>query len=358
MSPTISWTSDRASGSLFVEEVMTAGMTAMAMCAVIAWVIQDVDWDQATRRREGQQMENVAGKTAFVTGGASGIGLGIAKVFAKYGVKVIIVDIRQDALDEAMAYFNERQLPAHPIKLDVTDRVAYAKAADEAEEVFGKIHLLVNNAGVGGGGPVQKMTYKDWDYVMGVNLGSVINGVVTFLPRILKHGEGGHIVSTSSTNGIAATGVSIGYCTSKFAVAGMMEALATELQNTSIGVSVLVPGPTMTNLGRTSSENRPDRLRNEGETAPPGPLRPRDPVVWMDPEETGERVVRGIRNNDLFIMTHPEFKAAYDARHQAIIRSCPDEPRNDKRWEIIKDYGTVIYNDIYDRQKQVGPPDW
>jgi hypothetical protein len=69
-------------------------------------------------------------------------------------------------------------------------------------------------------------------------------------------------------------------------------------------------------------------------------------------------VVRGIRNNDLFIMTHPEFKAAYDARHQAIMRSCPDEPRNDRRWEIIKDYGTVIYNDIYDRQKQVGPPDW
>ena len=303
-------------------------------------------------------MDSLEGKTAFITGGASGIGLGIAKAFAKHGVRVSLADMRQDALDEAMTYFREKQLPAHTIKLDVTDRVAYAKAADEAEEVFGNIHILINNAGVGGGGPVLKMTYKDWDYVMGVNLGGVINGLVTLLPRILKHGESGHIVSTSSTNGIAATGVSIGYCTSKFAVAGMMEALATELQNTKVGVSVLVPGPTMTNLGKSSSENRPTRLRNEGEAVPPGPQRPRDPVVWMDPLETGERVIRGIKNNDLFIMTHPEFKAAYVARHEAIIRACPDEPRNEKRWEIIKNYGTVIYNDIYDKQKRVGPPDW
>jgi len=295
---------------------------------------------------------------AFITGGAGGIGLGIAKTLAKYGVKVTIVDLRQDALDAAMTYFRERKLPAHSIRLDVTDRAAYAKAADEAEAVFGRIHILVNNAGVGGGGPAPQVTFKDWDYVMGVNVGGVINGLVTVLPRILKHGEGGHIVSTSSTNGIAATGVSITYCTSKFAVAGMMEALATELQTTNVGVSVLVPGPTMTDLGKTSRENRPDRLRNDAEIAPPGPQRPRDPVVWMDPLETGERVVRGIRNNDLFIMTHPEFKAGYSARHEAIMRACPNEPPNEKRWEILKTYGTVIYNDIYDKQKQVGPPDW
>ena len=303
-------------------------------------------------------MRTLEGKTAFVTGGASGIGLGIAKAFGKYGMKLIIADMRQATLDEAAAYFRGRDVPVHPIKLDVTDRAAYARAADEAEAVFGKIHVLVNNAGVGGGGPMQKVTYKDWDYVMGVNVGGVINGLVTVLPRILKHGEGGHIVSTSSTNGIAATGVSITYCTSKFAVAGMMEALATELQNTNVGVSVLVPGPTMTDLGKSSSENRPAHLRNESQPPPPGPQRPRDPVVWMDPTETGERVVRGIKNNDLFIMTHPEFKAGYSARHQAIMRSCPDEPPNEKRWEIIKNYGTVIYNDIYDKQRQVAPPDW
>ncbi len=304
-------------------------------------------------------MKDLTGKVAFVTGGASGIGLGIARAFVKYGMKVVIADMRQDALDKAMASFKGPGQQVHPVLLNVTDRAAYAKAADEAEAVFGKVHVLVSNAGVGGGGPVLSQTYRDWDYVMGVNVGGAINGLVTFLPRILKHGEPGHIVATSSTNGIAATGVSITYCTSKFAVAGMMEALATELQNTSVGVSVLVPGPTLTDLGKSSAENRPAQLRNPAAAPPPsGPQRPRDPVVWMDPLETGERVVRAIRNNDLFIMTHPEFKAGYEARHKAIVRACPDEPPNQARWDIIKNFGTVIYNDIYDKQRQVGPPDW
>jgi NAD(P)-dependent dehydrogenase (short-subunit alcohol dehydrogenase family) len=313
-------------------------------------------------------MKDLKGKVAFITGGASGIGLGIAKACARHGMKVVIVDKRQKALDEAMAYFKEKKLPVHPIQLDVTDREAYAKAADEAEKVFGKIHVLVNNAGVGSGGPIQMTTFKDWDYSVSVNLGGVINGVVTILPRILKHGEGGHIVSTSSTNGIAATGVSVPYCTTKFAVAGMMEALATELQDKGIGASVLIAGPNMTNLGQSSFENRPEHLRNEGETWPPkpppgAPNRPRRSpeemmTAFIDPAETGERVVRGIRNNDLFIHTHPEFKEGYIARHDAIIRAIPEEPRNQKRYDIISTFGTVFYNDIYDKQKPVGPPDW
>ncbi len=313
-------------------------------------------------------MKDLRGKVAFITGGASGIGLGIAKACAKYGMKVVIADKRQDALDEAMAYFKEKKLPVHPIKLDVTDREAYARAADEAEKVFGKIHVLVNNAGVGGGGPIESLTYKDWDYVVGVNLGGVINGVMTILPRILKHGEGGHIVSTSSTLGIAAGGNMITYCTTKAAVSAMMEALATDLQDKNIGVSVLFPGPTRGNLGKSSWENRPAHLRNEGETWPPKPPSgtpqrpPRPPehmdIVAMDPVETGERVIRGIRRNDLFIHTHPEFREGYIARHDAIIRAIPDEPRNEKRFKIISTFGTIYHNDIYDKQQPVGPPDW
>jgi NAD(P)-dependent dehydrogenase (short-subunit alcohol dehydrogenase family) len=315
-------------------------------------------------------MKDLEGKTAFITGGASGIGLGIAKACARYGMKVVIADKRQHALDEAIAYFKEKGLPVHPVNLDVTDRDAYARAADEAEAVFQKIHVLVNNAGVGTtGGTAEKVTYKDWDYGVGVNLGGVINGVVTVLPRILKHGEGGHIVSTSSTQGIAAAGGNICYCTTKFAVAGMMEALATDLQDKNIGVSVLFPGPTMGNLGQSSFENRPAHLRNEGETWPPQPpqpgrdVQPRRPieevrVAFMDPVETGERVVRAIRNNDLFIHTHPEFREGYIARHNAIIRAIPDEPRNEKRFEIISSFGTIYCNDIYDKQQPVGPPDW
>jgi NAD(P)-dependent dehydrogenase (short-subunit alcohol dehydrogenase family) len=152
-------------------------------------------------------MKNFAGKVLFITGGASGAGLGQAKVFSEAGCKVVIADIRQDHLDEAMAYFKEKGLPAHPIKLDVTDRVAYVAAADEAEKVFGKIHVLVSNAGVGsGGGPVENLTYKDWDYSMGVNVGGTINSVMTIVPRILKHSEGGHIVATSSTCGLIGSG--------------------------------------------------------------------------------------------------------------------------------------------------------
>ncbi|MBN1190305.1 MAG: SDR family NAD(P)-dependent oxidoreductase [Dehalococcoidales bacterium] len=308
-------------------------------------------------------MENISGKVAFITGGASGIGLGIAMACVKYGMKVVIADSRQDALDEAMAYFRKTEQPVHPIRLDVTDRAAYARAADEAESVFEKIHVLVNNAGVSCPGLVQDLTYKDWDFGLSVNLGGVINGIVTILPRILKHGEGGHIVSTSSTGGLSAMGGHIIYCTAKYAVAGMMETIATDLQDKGIGVSVLIPGLTDTNLNESTIANRPPHLRNEGEPWPPPPpaSKRRTPLgkeAFMTPEETGERVVRGIRNNDLFIITHPEWKAGFNARNEAIMRAVPDEPRNQKRWDIVMTFGSVIYNDIYDKQKQVGPPDW
>jgi NAD(P)-dependent dehydrogenase (short-subunit alcohol dehydrogenase family) len=311
-------------------------------------------------------MKDFKGKNAFITGGASGIGLGIAKAFVKYGMKVIIADSRQHALDEAMTYFKDRQYPAHPIKFNVTDREAYVRAAEEAEKVFGNIHVLVSNAGVGINGTIDRITYKDWDYSMNVNVGGAINSIMTIVPRMLKHGEGGHIVATSSTCGFIGSSNMTIYCTTKFAINGMMECVATELQDKHIGVSILIPGTTNTNLGQSSFENRPEHLRNEGDTWPPKPPpgqegRPRRPPaidILMDPVETGERVVRGIRNNDLYIHTHPEWKDGYISRHNAIIRAIPEEPRNEKRWEVVKNFGTIIYNDIYDKQQPVGPPDW
>jgi NAD(P)-dependent dehydrogenase (short-subunit alcohol dehydrogenase family) len=305
-------------------------------------------------------MENVEGKVAFVTGGASGIGLGIAKVFAANGMKVIIADTRQDALDEAMAYFQANKLPVHAIRLDVTDREAFVRAADEAEKVFGKIHVLINNAGVGaGGGPILTTTYKDWDFGLSINVGGVVNGITTILPRILKHGEGGHIVSTSSTAGLCAVAGCVVYNTSKYAVAGMMETIATDLQGTNVGASVLFPGPVTTNLGISTQINRPAHLRNEAQerpTPPPGGQRPpMDQSVFMDPLEMGERVLRGIKRNDLFINTHPEFKAGYAVRGEAILRSMPDEPLNTRRHEVIKSFGTLVYNPIYEKQTTPGP---
>jgi NAD(P)-dependent dehydrogenase (short-subunit alcohol dehydrogenase family) len=312
-------------------------------------------------------MEHIEGKVAFITGGASGMGLGMAQVFARNGMKVVIADIRQEALDEAMASFKDTNLAVHPVKLDVTDRQNWAEAADEAERVFGKVHVLVNNAGVGVVGPMQKATYDDWDFVMGVCLGGVINGVQTFVPRMLAHGEGGHIVNNSSQSGAFASGQAGLYITAKMGVAGLSEALASDLQNDDIGVSVYFPGPVSTNLGVSTQAVRPQTLADSGykgpRVPPPqlnGQPRPNfDPAllreVFMSPEEVGERVLRGIRRNDLFIFSHPEFREGMQARHDAIMRAIPDEPVNEQRKAVLSTFGTLLYNPIYERQTTPGP---
>jgi short-subunit dehydrogenase len=181
------------------------------------------------------------------------------------------------------------------------------------------------------------------------------------LPYILKHGEGGHVCATASTLGLAAAADNIPYCTTKFAITGMMEALATELQDKNVGVSVVFPGPTTSDLGISSTENRPANLRTGDDIWPPRPAKnsPNAAMmntdIFMDPLEAGERVVRGIKNNDLFIHTHAEFRDGFMARHNAIIRAIPNEPINQKRWEAMKNFGTIYYNPIYDKQKPVGP---
>ena len=149
-------------------------------------------------------MKDLAGKVAFITGGGSGVALGQAKAFAAHGMKIVIADIRQDHLDSALAWFREKNLPVHGIRLDITDRKAYAAAADEAEKAMGPVQLLCNTAGVSQFGPVQQATYDDWDWQMSVNLGGMINGIQTFIPRMLKHGLGAHIVNTASMAGIPA----------------------------------------------------------------------------------------------------------------------------------------------------------
>src|SRR5712672_1806961 len=159
-------------------------------------------------------MKNLPGKTAFVTGGASGIGLGIAKALLGAGMNVVIADIREDHLTAATLELG-RDEHVLALKLDVTDRRAYARAADAAEARFGKIHLLCNNAGIAVVGPAELATYADWDWVLGVNLGGTLNGIVTILPRMMKHGEGGHIVNTASMSGLVPHAGATIYGTSK-----------------------------------------------------------------------------------------------------------------------------------------------
>ena len=274
-------------------------------------------------------MKEVRGKTAFVTGGGSGIGLGIAGAFVNAGMKVVLADLRQDHLDAALGEFRERGQgqSVHGIRLDVTDRAAMAAAADETERVFGKLHVLVNNAGVGIQGPFKGITYADWDFGLAVNLGGVVNGLQTFLPRIRAHGEGGHVVSTASLAALVPMPAQfVTYVAAKAAVVRISECIREELAQENIGVSVLCPGPIRTNIHEVA-RNRPaafgvgDAFRateQAGGTKVPFPS-------MMEPAEVGALVLNAIRNDQLYIITHGEWRPMGEARHAAIIAAMPEK---------------------------------
>jgi NAD(P)-dependent dehydrogenase (short-subunit alcohol dehydrogenase family) len=277
-------------------------------------------------------MKDVAGKVAFITGGDSGIGLGIARAFTDAGMKVAITYRTKSHLDEAMTYLKSAGDRVHAIELDVTDRAGFEKAAVETLKIFNKVHVLVNNAGVGVIGGLSIATYDDWDWAMGVNVTGVFNGVRTFLPRIQAHGEGGQVVATSSLAGLLGHGPAGVYTASKFAVVGMMEALRNELDGTNIGVSVFCPGIVNTNIGK-SNRNRPASLSDSGFKPDPKMMARmqeamkdmRGPPPGMDALEAGQRVLRGVRNNDLYILTTPEFEDEFRARGEAVVASLPTD---------------------------------
>ncbi|ODU69510.1 MAG: short-chain dehydrogenase [Novosphingobium sp. SCN 66-18] len=262
-------------------------------------------------------MQNLPGKTAFITGGASGIGLGIAKALLGAGMNVTIADIRQDHLDSAVAELagGDRVLA---VKLDVTDRADFAAAADAAEAKFGKIHILCNNAGVAVVGPTDLATFADWDWVMNVNLGGTINGVVTILPRILAHGEGGHIVNTASMSALVPVGGTTIYSTGKAAVTAMMECMRPELEPRGVICSAFCPGAVQSNIA-DAGKTRPADLAETGyaeadkRRAAGGNFM----HLYQTKEEVGERVLRGILNDELYILTHSEFLVGVRERGEA-----------------------------------------
>ena len=291
-------------------------------------------------------MQNVEGKVAFITGGASGIGLGIAKAFVNAGMKVVIADIREDRMKGAIADFRRqgKGQNVHALKLDVTDRKAFAEAADEAERVFGKVHVLCNNAGVGLLGSIKLAKFDDWDWGISLLIGGVVNGIQIFLPRILKHGEGGHIVTTSSMGGALPLSGSPIYSTAKAGVMAMCESLRGDLAADNIGVSAFIPGPVATNIREVGSL-RPSRYADSGYKELEKELAHREDFPYsMSIEECGERVLRGVRRNDLFIFTHREFKEGVEERMQAMLASFPDEEINQAR---AKEITFLTSNPIY-----------
>lgn len=271
-------------------------------------------------------MKNLQDKVAFITGGASGIGLGIARAFISAGLKVVLADLRQDHIDKALAGFREKgQLQrVHAIRLDVTDRTAMAAAADESERVFGNVHVLVNNAGVGIQGPFKGITYADWDFGLAVNLGGLINGLQTFLPRFRAHGEGAHIVNTSSLQALVPMPSNfVIYQATKTAILAISECIQPDLKQENIGVTVLCPGPIKTNIHEVSKTRPPQFTVGEAFREAEASSAAYQLPGMMEPEEVGALVLKAVQNDVLYAITHGEWRSAAEALHAARMAAMP-----------------------------------
>jgi NADP-dependent 3-hydroxy acid dehydrogenase YdfG len=291
-------------------------------------------------------MKELKGKTAFVTGGSSGIGLGIVKVLAAEGMKVAFSYRRQDHLDQTMAYFRNRPGEVvHPIKVDVTDRPGMVAAKAEIEGVHGPVQVLINNAGVGIHGLMERATFSDWDWVMSVNVGGVVNSLITFLPGMISSGREAHIVNVASMGGIAALG-SVGlYTTTKYAVVGLSESLRTDMIGRNVGVSVYCPGTVKSNIGE-GGRMRHEQFKDSG-YPPPQPLEPGETSFMdlaMEAVEAGGHVLRGIKENQLFIISHAEYRDVLRARHAKIEASITGEAVDEVRAESVR---FILSNAIY-----------
>lgn len=267
-------------------------------------------------------MEDLTGKVAFITGGASGIGLGMARAFLAEGMKVALADWNEQHIAQAKEQLAGNNA-AHFIKCNVADRANLRAAADETLEAFGKIHVLANNAGVNGGGTAASEDFDGWDRALAINLGGVINGTKIIVPIIHAQGEGGHVVNTSSMAGVVPLPGLAAYSTAKYAVRGFSESLRMQLAPKGIGVSCLFPGATRTALVPLP-EDDPENIKEEGA---PTFLK----ELWgamrdaIDPLETGGMVVEAIKANRFYIFTNREFLGEVKQRHREIEDAFPQQ---------------------------------
>jgi len=251
-------------------------------------------------------MKDFAGKVAFITGGASGIGLAQAKRLTERGVKVVIADFSQAHLDEAMAYFKDKDAQVHAIRLDVTDRQGFAAAADETERVFGTPDLLLLTAGVNVFGPVEASTYDDFDWVMGVCFGGVVNGCVTFVPRMIKAGKGGHIATTVSYGAFGPGPVTAPYAAAKSAALNLMESYRVGLASYGIGVCAICPANVSTNIYQSALEGRPEKYGKTGYNVTQQTQRAVESFnrQGMDPLEIADWTIRAIEDGRFLVVPY------------------------------------------------------
>jgi len=262
-------------------------------------------------------VQDFAGKVAVVTGAASGIGLGLARTFTRAGMAVAMCDIRGERLQTAaheVAGLGQGRVIA--VEADVASHDSVEQAAQRIEREFGKIHLVCNNAGVVLRGMLmEKIDDATWNWLLGVNLYGVIHGIQAFVPRIRAHGEGGHIVNTASMAGLQVGDRQTGaYAASKFAVVALSEALARDLKDTNIGVSVLAPAAVQTEIYTSSAQHR-------GDLGGPNAFAqtPEDIAKGLEPDDVGRRVLDGIRAGQFYLITHPETRAWIERRHAGIM---------------------------------------
>ena len=265
-------------------------------------------------------MEQLEGKVVVVTGGASGIGLAVAHRFATEGARLVLADIEAPALEAAAASF-PTGAEVVTVVTDVSQADQVDALRDRAIDAFGSVHVVCNNAGVGGGGPMQDLTLGDWDWVLGVNLWGVIHGVRTFLPLLLEQGEG-HIVNTASVAGLYSAPFMGPYNVSKYGVVSLSETLAVELAmaESPVGVSVLCPSWVKTNIA-TSTRNRPDdgAAPTAEEQAGIAAVIEHFLTTGMEAADVADHVVEAVRTSTFWILTHDETPAAVEQRTRAIL---------------------------------------
>jgi len=261
-------------------------------------------------------------RVAVITGGGSGIGAGLARAFAARGARLVLADIDEEALaatSDELAAAGARVLT---VPTDVRDRAAVRALADRAFAECGAVHLLCNNAGVATFGPIVRASDADWDFTLGVNLLGVVHGVQAFVPRMIEQGEGGHVVNTASMAGLVGMAMLGIYCTSKFGVVGLSEALHLELAPHGIGVSVLCPGLVETRIGENTRKLHPE-LR--GAEPDPGDAPAIRPTVVLTPDDVAARVVEAIERGWLYVITHPEQWDMLRRRAARIERACREQ---------------------------------
>ena len=294
-------------------------------------------------------MKDFAGRTAFVTGGAHGIGIGLVRALLAEGCQVAIADIRADSIDKALGALNHPK--AMGVEVDVSSRTALARAADEVEAKFGPVSLLFNNAGVNLFQTIEDSSYDDWDWIMGVNLHGPINGVMTFAPRMIAAGKGGYIVNTASMAALLAAGVPGIYNTTKFAVRGLSESLRASLAPHGIGVSVLCPGLVKSYI-YASDDIRPERLKGGAKPVNTDSVKRLAEIheFGMEPDVIAARVLDAMRENRFFIFTHPEFKEELSELFAEVLqdfRDYPHDPGFEQRTGFEK-----TRRESYKRQRQ------